>query len=82
MFLINNQKGRYTSQAINFVIINLIVALISFVRSFAFMNIFDFKELGLITLVNTAAMLISFFQLGLINGGYRIIGLGEDKSSI
>ena len=82
MFLINNQKGRYTSQAINFVIINLIVALISFVRSFAFMNIFDFKELGLITLVNTAAMLISFFQLGLINGGYRIIALGEDKSSI
>ena len=81
-FFITAINSSYPSQAVNYVVINLIVALISFVRSFAFMNIFDFKELGLITLVNTAAILISFFQLGLINGGYRIIALGEVVSSI
>lgn len=44
------------------------------------MKFFNFKELGVITLVSTGAMLISFFQIGLINGGYRIIAL-QDKES-
>lgn len=65
-----------------FIAINVLVAFLGFVRSFAFMNFFNFKQLGIITLVSTGAMLIGFFQLGLINGGYRIIALREAESNI
>ena len=68
------------NQSISFIGINIIVAFLGFVRSFAFIKFFDFNELGIITLVSTGAMLISFFQIGLINGGYRIIAL-QDKTS-
>ena len=68
------------NQSISFITINIIVAFLGFVRSFAFIKFFDFNELGIITLVSTGAMLISFFQIGLINGGYRIIAL-QDKTS-
>lgn len=64
-----------------FIVVNILVAFFGFARSFVFMNFFDFKELGFITLISTAAMLISFFQVGLINGGYRIIAL-QEKSAI
>lgn len=66
------------SSSFIFIAINILVAFLGFVRSFAFMKFFDFKELGIITLVSTAAALIGFFQIGLINGGYRIIAL-QDK---
>lgn len=68
-------------QAILFVGVNILVAFLSFVRSFVFMKFFDFHELGIITLVTTATMLVGFFQGGLINGGFRIIALGEVESS-
>ena len=43
------------------------------------MKFLGFEELGLITMVNTTASLLSLFQIGLINGGYRIIALGHEK---
>lgn len=58
----------------------MLVAFLGFVRSFAFMKLFDFVELGTITLISTAASLVSLLQLGLINGGYRIIALKENGS--
>jgi O-antigen/teichoic acid export membrane protein len=67
-------------QSLVFIVINILVAICGFVRSFAFMKFFNFRELGVITLVSTGAMLISLFQIGLINGGYRIIAL-QDKES-
>lgn len=65
-----------------FVITNILVAFLGFVRSFAFMKFFDFKELGLITLISTGVMLIGFFQIGLINGGYRIIALQKEEDIV
>jgi len=67
------------SSSFIFIAINILVAFLGFVRSFAFMKFFDFKELGIITLVSTAAALIGFFQIGLINGGYRIIALQDEN---
>jgi O-antigen/teichoic acid export membrane protein len=61
--------------SIYFILINIIVAFLGFVRSFVFMKFLDFEELGLLTLVQTGAMFIGFFQIGLINGGYRIVAL-------
>lgn len=68
-------------QSISFIIINILVAFLGFVRSFVFMKFLDFKELGLITLIQTGAMLIGFFQIGLINGGYRILALQKTELS-
>jgi O-antigen/teichoic acid export membrane protein len=65
-----------------FIGVNIFVAFLGFVRSFAFMKFFDFKELGIVTLVSTAASLIGMFQIGLINGGYRIIALRDSDSNI
>lgn len=69
------------NQSFVFIAINILVAFLGFVRSFAFMKFFDFKELGVITLVSTAALFIGFFQIGLINGGYRIIALRDKESN-
>lgn len=66
-------------QSISFIVINIFVAFLGFIRSFAFMKFLDFKELGLITLIQTGAMLIGFFQIGLINGGYRILALQKSE---
>lgn len=65
-----------------FVSINIIVAAIGFLRSFVFMNIFELKELGIVTLINTATVLIGFFQLGIINGAYRLVALNDSDKSI
>ncbi len=74
---IKNLSGH--KQSINFIIINIFVAFLGFVRSFAFMRYLDFKELGILTLIQTGAMLIGFFQIGLINGGYRIVALQKSE---
>jgi O-antigen/teichoic acid export membrane protein len=66
-------------QSISFIIINILVAFLGFVRSFAFMKFLDFKSLGVITLIQTGAMLIGFFQIGLINGGYRLLALQKTE---
>jgi len=72
-------KFSFVKTSFIYMAINILVASIGFVRSFAFMNFFNFKELGIITLVSTSASLISFFQIGLINGGYRIIALENSE---
>lgn len=63
-----------------FVVVNIFTAALGFIRSFAFMKFLGFEELGTITMVNTTASLLSFTQIGLINGGYRIIALKEEKA--
>lgn len=69
-------------QSISFLISNIIVAFLGFFRSGIFMEYLDFKALGVITLIQTSAMAIGFLQLGLINGGYRIIAVNTDLCSI
>ncbi|WP_339882835.1 hypothetical protein [Polaribacter vadi] len=64
--------------SIYFILTNILVAFFGFVRSFVFMKFFDLEELGLITLIQTGAMFIGFFQIGLINGGYRIVALQKN----
>lgn len=79
--MLNKIKSLFflNSKSIVFIAVNIFVALFGFVRSFAFMKFFGFEELGVITLVNTSAALIGFFQIGLINGGYRIIALRNSE---
>ena len=80
--LMNIKANIKNNQSFVFIAINIFVAFLGFVRSFAFMKFFDFHDLGIITLVSAAASLIGMFQIGLINGGYRIIALRESDSNI
>jgi O-antigen/teichoic acid export membrane protein len=61
-----------------YVIINIIMSAIGFIRAFVFMRVLGLYELGLITVFQTIMTLLSIFQVGLINGGYRVYSLGID----
>lgn len=65
-----------------YVVINILVGCIGFLTAFVFMTYFDFTELGIITLLKTTIMLVSLFQMGLLNGGYRIYSLGDTKENV
>lgn len=83
MHFFDNKRINLSSVYSNasFIGVNIFVAFVGFARSLAFAKFFDFKELGTITLIITAVMLIGFFQIGLINGGYRIIALNKTDVS-
>lgn len=63
----------------NYIIINLCVSAFSFLKSFIFMHVLDLRELGIISLVQTIFMFIGLLQIGLLNGGYRIVSLGKKE---
>ena len=69
------------SSSLNYVLINILVAFVGFIKSFFFIRILSFEELGILTLVQTGVMLVGFSQIGLINGGYRIISLKKTSIS-
>ena len=54
---------------------NIIVAFLGFLKSFIFIKFLNLESLGMLTIIQTGAMFIGFFQIGLINGGFRIISL-------
>lgn len=60
-----------------YILVNIGLSLFSFIRSFVFMRYLDLRELGIISLVQTIFMFIGLLQLGLLNGGYRIVSLGR-----
>ena len=80
LFQMNKFLSFLKKSSFLFVVVNILTAALGFIRSFAFMKFLGFEELGLITMVNTTASLLSLFQIGLINGGYRIIALGHEKA--
>lgn len=62
-----------------YVIVNVGLSAFSFLRSFVFMRYLDLRELGTISLVQTIFMFIGLLQMGLVNGGYRIVSLGKTE---
>ena len=61
----------------SYIIVNIIVSSVGFLRSFIFMRWLGLEELGLISLAQTVMQFISLFQIGLINGGYRLFSLNK-----
>ena len=55
-----------------YIVINLLVSSFGFIRAFFMMRELSLVELGLISILQTLIMLMSFSQLGLINGAYRM----------
>lgn len=60
-----------------YVLTNIFVSSIGFVRSFLFMRWLGNDELGIISLVQTIILFVALFQIGLVNGGYRIFALDK-----
>lgn len=61
-----------------YIIVNIFISSVGFLRSFIFMRWLNMEELGLISLSQTVMQFISLFQLGLINGGYRLFALDKN----
>lgn len=62
-----------------YVLINIFISGVGFLRSFLFMKWLDNNELGIISLVQTVVLFLSLFQIGLVNGGYRIFALDKTE---
>lgn len=62
-----------------YVIVNIGLSAFSFLRSFVFMQVLDLRGLGVISLVQTIFMFIGLLQMGLLNGGFRIVSLGKNE---
>ena len=74
------QKIKLKNKAnFNFVLINTFTTLLRFGRSIVFMKFLNFTDLGLVTIVSTIMALFGIFQLGLLNGGYRIFSLKKSE---
>lgn len=58
-----------------FVIINILVSFITFGKSFLFMRYLPESGLGVIMLFNSIIALFGLFQIGLLNGGHRILSI-------
>ena len=72
-YIIDKAKSPTSS----YIIVNIIVSSVGFLRSFIFMRWLGLEELGLISLAQTVMQFISLFQIGLINGGYRLFSLNK-----
>lgn len=72
------------SQSSLFILINLFVHAVNFIRSFVFMRILDLRDLGMISLIQTCIMFIGLLHLGFFQGGYRILAYKkeEDKKGV
>lgn len=81
MSIIGSLKQIRTTGRTNYyyILINIGLSAFSFLRSFVFMRKLDLKELGVISLVQTIFMFIGLLQMGLLNGGYRIVSLGKSE---
>lgn len=78
-YLSTTKLGRVNKDNYLYIFINIGLSGYSFIRSFVFMRVLDLKELGIISLVQTIIMFICMLQIGLLNGGYRIVSLGKSE---
>lgn len=70
---------KHQQDKVNFLLLNIVVWALRFVKSFIFMRFLDFEELGIITVITTALGFIGMLQFGLLNGGYRIYAARKSK---
>lgn len=53
--------------------VTILSSLVTFVKSYFFMDLLSKKELGYVALFQSMILIVSFFQIGVIYGGYRLI---------
>lgn len=72
------------NQSLLYIVTNIFVSLVGFVRSFVFMRWLNMEDLGIISLSLTLMQFLSFLQLGLFNGGFRLLCYenSEEKNNV
>lgn len=72
------------NQSFLYIVINIFVSLVGFIRSFVFMKWLNMEDLGIISLSLTLMQFLSFLQLGLFNGGFRLLCYekSEEKNNV
>ncbi len=64
-----------------FVVVNVAVNLLFLLRSYVTMRTLTYSDLGLVALLQTIILLVSALQLGVVNGGYRLV-CSEDAEGV
>lgn len=65
--LLSGQK-----QKLSYVVINIVMALMGFVKSYITMKYLGFYEVGLIAMIQSVMEFVSMLQMGLLSGGFRM----------
>ena len=68
------------SKSSRYIFITLFTSFISILKNYVFMRIFPLKDIGIVSFMQSIIMLIGFTQLGLLNGGYRLISKSNNQS--
>lgn len=63
----------FGSERAQFVLVNVLVNLAFLLRSYVFMRWLGFAELGMVAVVQTIVLLVGVMQLGILNGGFRLL---------
>ena len=56
-----------------FIIVTIISSIVTFIKSYFFMDLLRKEELGYLSLFQSMTLMVNFFQMGVIYGGYRLI---------
>jgi len=64
-----------------FIFLNVFSSLIAFVKSFFFLKFLDDSTLGIIVLFQAVIAIFGLFQIGLLNGGYRIFSIKIEEQN-
>ncbi len=64
-----------------FIFVNIGVNLLFLLRSYVAMRVLDYRELGLVALLQTVVLLVGALQFGVISGSYRLLCSEGDESS-
>ncbi len=56
-----------------YVAVTILSSIVTFVKSYFFMDILSKEELGYMALFQSMILIVNFFQMGVIYGGYRLI---------
>ena len=65
------------SQSSQYIYVTVLTTILGIAKSYILMRLLNVREVGVISLVQSIIMLVSFSQIGLLNGAYRIISKSE-----
>lgn len=75
-------KELYSNPRIVYVILNISLSGLSFVRSFISIKYLDFFDLGLVGILQILMMIMSMLQLGMVTGGYKAYSILPENRDI
>lgn len=70
------------SQQAAFLVTNVAANFIFIVRSYVTMRALDYRELGIVTVMQAIMLLVGTLQFGVLNGGYRLLCSADEEEGI